>query len=258
MSGVLRVLVILALAFLSSDAHAIIAEKSALLAKWEHAFSARMKVLTKHHSVSFGECAPRVRFGLPDDSPSEMKNSVLAMYDPTSRTFHINHMTVGREIPATIAENTRLEQPRRSTLTNATAREIIDHELAHCLADEISRTSGESWYSPARFSAMSKFEWWGNYILSEGIAMYFEATSTGATVGSAGLFPDSYHHIAWSHPDMLYVLGEWIVHPIIKHHGERGIRYLVTTPFTFPQDYNVRSAAFLYQATALRALAQPK
>ncbi|MDO8504721.1 MAG: hypothetical protein Q7S36_02600, partial [Candidatus Liptonbacteria bacterium] len=139
---------------------------------------------------------------------------------------------------------------------------LLDHELGHALADQVSRRIGNgTWPDTKMYSKLIWHKRYGAKILSEGIGGYFgyiawESEGKRGEKSLPARSDDNYWH-SDDGADSFYDGGYWLVSPIIRRFGEKGLEYLVTHSFEFP-DGNARKAAKEYQKRALNELGKKK
>ena len=197
----------------------------------------RMKVIEQLHGIKFdNDWKPSVRLEFPDDLLPQKKSGYYASYLADTQSF--------------------LFSPMQKYLENI---HVMDHELGHALMDQVSRRSGNGpWPNIECINTLSEKEQISLMIIDEGVGAYFEYQGQPRykdedTNGFYWL-PDGPEDFAWKDPDFKYNGGRWIVAPIIKQYGERGIVYLITHPMVYHYD-QVRTGAVAYQAKALKDLA---
>ncbi len=196
----------------------------------------RMQVIEQIHGIKFDkDWKPRVCFGYPDDLTKQKKLDWYAEYFSTSQSF--------------------LLSPELRYQNDVS---LADHELGHALMDQISRRSGNGpWFNLERMSKMSAQERISIKILSEGVATYFEykgdPPDKDGDENGVNFLPEGPEHYGWKGNSYKYKGGRWIVAPIIRNYGERGIIYLITHPMVYHYD-QVRTGAKAYQAKALKEL----
>ncbi|OGY89613.1 MAG: hypothetical protein A3B30_02160 [Candidatus Komeilibacteria bacterium RIFCSPLOWO2_01_FULL_52_15] len=199
--------------------------------RWQEAFTARICALEEKHGIAFDRgWVPQVTFDIPDHLHPMMRFQYGASYDPLTRGFMVSPFR--REVA----------DPR-----------LIDHELGHALADQVSRRIGNGmWPDMKGWEDLSVDDRIGVNIISEGIGNYFGGPDSNA---EEGWLPESSADLTWMVRDFIYHGGHWLVEPIIKRYGERGIAYLVTHRFTFSGG-DVRTPAKEYQRKALEELSR--
>lgn len=223
------------------------------------AIGSRMIVLEGRYQVKFDPAWPikeKVIFGIPKDADvSRIKNFGAEYHSDTQCLFFK---------PAYLDEKIKLIDFEKDILASGEFRnrfrELFDHELGHVLADHLSRGLGKGpWPNSKRFKKMRWEAQQGINIISEGIGSFFEHTSVVGEIKISDEFlPEEVEGFRWQDENyqkkIYYDGGHWLVRPIIKQFGERGIIYLITHPFVF--DDNARAAAHHYQNKAIEKLSQ--
>lgn len=135
---------------------------------------------------------------------------------------------------------------------------LLDHELGHALADQVSRRIGNGIWPPMdEYSKFGRYKRYGRRIISEGIAGFFSysAWELRKSKGENSL-PEESDLDYWRSDEAqgaFYDGGYWLVKPILEEFGEKGLGYLMIHPVEFP-DGNARKAAKEYQKRALAEL----
>ena len=206
--------------------------------RWQRAFVLRIGVIEEKHGIKFDDqWKPTLVFEIPGDIPPQLRSKFGAQYVPESQSFMVSPAAEREMIPS-----------------------LIDHELGHALADQISQRTGNGMWPDVE--GFARLEWdtrVGINVISEGIGTYFEYQGNAPypkddAEGDAWL-PEGEGDPSWRDRDYLYNGGRWLVAPIIRKFGERGIQYLVTHPLRF-KDAGLRTAAREYQRLALEQLAK--
>lgn len=139
---------------------------------------------------------------------------------------------------------------------------LLDHELGHALADHVSRRIGNGiWPNHEKLRKSAWHTICGTRVVSEGIGEFFGYSVTDYKKKKNGRNLPVHSDIQYWNSDGSmegsYTGGYWLVEPILKKYGERGLEYLVTHPLDFP-DGKTRQAAKEYQKKALAELERTK
>lgn len=221
------------------------------------AIADRMDYLEVKHSVVFNRGAfQRIEFGIP----ATTNQTFWAVYISDDSSIYLKADLVSRFEDARIESGElAFSGPPRKDL-DFPLLALLDHELGHHLADTISRRVGNGPFPNT--AEYRKFKWHelaGHKFISEGIAGFFGYCPSNyrkSVAKSVKDFPVDSDEKYWNSDrakDLLRAGGYWLVYPIIRNYGERGIAYLVTHPLDFP-DGKARKAAVEYQREALREL----
>jgi hypothetical protein len=220
------------------------------------AVSDRMNYLEGRYHVKFSrELFHGATFGMP---PWGLPDN-LAEYDPIEGYLYLNPSFTLRFLEA---RDNFCKQAFRGTPglnRNAKLIRLLDHELGHILADHVSRRIGNGiWRDRRTFKLIPLHRINGSKVLSEGIAEFFGhdplefKRSRGANFLPVGYNEDSFW-LTNQGVECAYAGGYWLVAPVLRNFGERGVAYLVTHPLDSP-DSNLRRAAVEYQKKALAEL----
>lgn len=206
--------------------------------RWEKDMFLRMKEIEKVSGITFAEdWVPRVQFGIP--SYIQYPEQFPGCYDPDTRSFFINPLLVDRK--------DRLMQ------------ELMDHELGHALADQVSYCiRGCQWPDEKDRKSLVDSEAVATKVLSEGVAEYFANLFYQNVKTGPDWLPSGYgfeQMNIWQSNTWQYDGGYWLVKPVIEKFGEKGLEYIVTHKFSY-ENGDVRSAAIFYQKNALEELAR--
>src|SRR3989338_3215302 len=218
-----------------------ITKKSEKELVWEKAFASRIQVIEKMHGIKFDpDWKPTLTFKIPNDTPPQLRMRFGAQYFPETQSFVVSPTYESGDIDFS----------------------LIDHELGHALADQVNRRFGnKAWPNTEDFERLDWDERIGINIISEGIGAYFQHQGLAPHLndGFSGdeWLPNGLVAILWQilrqSRDSFYRGGRWLVAPIIKKFGERGILYLVTHRLRF-DDYDIRTAGREYQRLSLERL----
>ena len=207
-------------------------------AQWNTIFSERLSILEQCTGITFTDgWVPTMQFGAPD----YISNSANfgGCYDQTQRSFWVTNAY--RSMPATneLPEAVRL---------------LVDHELGHALADQIScRKNGYTWPDTVAWKNQTDAQNLSDKILSEGVGEYFGRLLSSDTSTSAEWLPEDSGGLVWLTHSWPYYGGYWLVKPIIDQFGEKGIIYITQHKFSF-EDSQIRQAGYLYQTQAIEKL----
>lgn len=223
------------------------------------AIQARMRVLERHYQVKFDPAwvvSEKLIFGIPESVDASQRKNFGAEYHPDTQCLFFKPAYLDEKIKSQFFEEDILV----SGEFRNKFRELFDHELGHVLADHLSRRLGKgAWPNTESFKQVKWEAKQGINIISEGIGSFFEYTSIFESAKISDEFlPEKQEDPRWQDRDQVkkihYDGGHWLVRPIIKQFGERGIIYLVTHPFVFCD--NAREAAHRYQNKAIEKLSQ--
>ena len=197
----------------------------------------RMQSIENMHGIQFDDdWKPSVCFGYANNLTAEERDDWLAEYSSRTQSFKFSPKSEYKKDLA-----------------------LMDHELGHALMDQVSRRNGYGpWPNFECTQTMNDKEYTSVEILSEGAGSYFEFKGqeiyTRANEDAINYLPTSPNDRRWKDKGYKYKGGWWVVAPIIKEYGERGLVYLITHPVEF--DYgNLRAGAKTYRAKALKELA---
>ena len=215
----------------------------------------RMDYLEKLHGIKFERdvfCG--ARFGIP----KEDNQSFLAEYVPNDGSIYLNPRFTLQltRVAYYLGEHAFEGSPKLSKSPFFVT--LLDHELGHVLPDHISRRMGNGvWPDNDKLRKSSWGTICGARIVSEGIAGFFGYSTTKydrkKAEKSLPAESDVEYWLSDASTESFYAGGYWLVEPILRNFGEKGIEYLVTHPFDF-QDGRARQAAREYQKVALAEL----
>ena len=204
---------------------------------WFSAFENRARVIEEKFGVKFdAKWKPKVEFARPESFPPTVETPLAGRYIFATQSF--------------------LVSPRwKSDVRIA----LIDHELGHALADQVSRRIGNgAWPGEWNGDVDQLEEMMARNFISEGIAEYFENIGKRhpkRTKGGYKNLPESwFDQELWRNIYRRYEGSYWIVQPILKRHGIHGLVYLMTHPFKYSLGGNVRGPALEYQKKAMEDL----
>lgn len=218
--------------------------------RWENAFLYRMRMMEEKSGMKFEDgWVPKVQFGRPDYISNLAEFATC--YDQENELFWITKsFKVYYHIPNSIDSMQYLSKGVKG---------IIDHELGHALADQISRRhNGFMWPDINAWVNQTDVEKYVVHVLTEGVGEYFEhlmSSDTSDTSSSSEWLPDGPNSLVWAYDRWPYDGGYFIVKPIIDKFGEKGILYISTHTFSY-KDKDVRSAGIEYQKNALLELSK--
>ncbi len=216
----------------------------------ENAFLYRMRLMEEKSGMKFEDgWVPKVNFGRPDYVSNLAEFG--ASYDHETKEFWITKsFKAYYYIPNSLDSMQYLSKG---------AKGIIDHELGHALADQISRRhNGFMWPDIYAWVNQTDVEKYVAHVLTEGVGEYFEhlmSSDTLDTSTSSEWLPDGPSSWAWTQDTWAYNGGYFIVKPIIDKFGEKGILYISTHTFSY-KDGDMRSAGIEYQKNALLELSK--
>jgi hypothetical protein len=198
----------------------------------------RMAIIEELHCIEFDDnWKPLVSFGFPDDLTISEKSDWDACYLPETQSF--------------------LFAPKHRYGKKSS---LVDHELGHALMDQVSRRFGNRpWPDYECVMYMNTKERISVKIRTEGVGAYFEYGGQPPYKDEEeygfNWLPSGPEDPAWNSNQFTYLGGRWIVAPIIKQYGERGLVYLITHPIKYHYD-NLREGAKVYREKALKELAE--
>lgn len=210
----------------------------------------RMDYIEHRYGVRFDrEMLCSVTFGMPDgDTP------IRAEYVSGERAIYINQKFTLQFLAIQYYMGEHAFEGAPELNWDSELMVLLDHELGHALADQVSRRIGNGIWPDGKERA--KLVWHKRYgvkILSEGVGQSFGyiAYAEEGMKGEKSLPKKSNEEYwkSWEGLDSFYDGGYYLVEPIIRNFGERGIIYIVTHPFDFP-DGRARQAAKEYQKKA--------
>ncbi len=212
----------------------------------------RMNYLEKLHGIKFERGAYcGARLGIP----KEDNQSLMAEYVPDDGAIYMNPRFTLQltRVAFYLGERAFLGSPKLSKSPFFVV--LLDHELGHVLADHISRRIGNGvWPNHAELWISSWDTICGTRIVAEGIAGFFGYSTTEykreKAEKSLPVESDVEYWRSDESTESFYAGGYWLVEPILRNFGEKGIEYLVTHPFDFA-DGRARQAAKEYQKKAL-------
>lgn len=137
---------------------------------------------------------------------------------------------------------------------DASLTPVLDHELGHALADQVSRKfTGLPFYASRRFMEASRDEQLGLNIVSEGIGTYFETVLHTREGASPLMLPESLSNAPGYSFEMVAMSGGlWVVQDALNQYGEEALAWFVTHPLVATDD--LRAAATTYRERALQEL----
>lgn len=220
----------------------------------------RMDYLERAYGIKFDRGDfQRIAFGIP----KKHDQTYQAEYVPADRAIYVNTGLLLQFVRfrAVLGEGAWKGSPQFSS--NEKLKTILDHELGHVLADQMSRRLGGKMFpDPKPEPALSWTQFWGHRVVSEGIGNFFGYTTPEYPKNKGEKYlPTADNGTFWftrkAH-EAYYGGGYWLVYPILKRFGMRGLEYLLTHPFDFPIQGNAREAARAYQEKALLELETAK
>ncbi|MBP6926392.1 MAG: hypothetical protein KBB70_01700 [Candidatus Pacebacteria bacterium] len=217
--------------------------------QWNIAMLERVKVIEYRTGILFTEgWVPRMQFGAPDYISSTANFG--GCYDQSIRAMWVTsayRTLIPFSAPGFAGDTNPLSE---------TARMLIDHELGHALADQISyRTHRRIWPDTSAWRNQTGDQNLADKILTEGVGEYFGRLLGSDTTTSAEWLPTGDGGFAWLMDSWPYYGGYWLVKPIIDRFGEQGIAYIAKHPLRF-KDNKIRQAAYLYQEKAFKKLSK--
>lgn len=226
-----------------------------------NAFIARQNVLANVHDIKFEPgWQPVVNIGLPKDLNAKDAEELWALYDPSPRQFFFNE-----KIEAIVGpEALKFKDFGRDKRVHCRSHEcspvmmIIDHELGHAYADQVSRRLELGQFPPCNDASVSNERQLGYRLLSEGIATWFEYTSMYGIpyVVSYSVFPSSSADRQWrllNERFYFYQGAYWLTGPLLDYHPTQGVEYLLKHPLVYEKG-NLREAMQVYREEIFRAM----
>lgn len=230
-----------------------------LAAYLEGVFAARRAVFEQRYAVKFDQgWQPKVAIAPVSDT----RRGFLAEYLQSSQSFVIFSPEfeefAGTDARGFTGYNRDVKFKGKFDRRGGIVK-VVDHELGHALADQVSRRYGFGPFPPHENVVEKSPHWWGVKMVSEGIAMWFESTSFPDWPAESrsyklptgpndyflwGLFfTDAYFHES----------AYWVTQPLLDHDVEKGLVYLVSHRLTLP-DNNIRAAVATYHDVALKEM----
>jgi hypothetical protein len=215
------------------------------------------------HNVAFDAgWQPKVTIGFPDDTSEEEKQSLSAMYDPPTQSFFIRS-DIEVHVGKAVLEKADFTCEKPVDYAAGEGNDVVmmvDHELGHAYADQISRRCGLGQFPPPNYNTLPVEKFWGIYLISEGMGMWFESTSVHSRVPE---FEDIFLPSSGSDPlwEMLgdrhsfYESALWALRPILDHGAAQGVEYLVRHPLVFDGG-DFKAAVHAYRKEALAHFSQ--
>ncbi len=234
-------------------------------ARFRQAFEARMAVMERTYGIKFDQnWKPFVEFEIPKVVHPALEGLTFAAhYDQVRQSFVLNPTHFER-----VERNPRLldfclinELDTSNPHVSLELRNVITHELAHALADQLSRRLGYGKFPGVGYGSGDHQSEIAADMLCEGIARYVERDGPEDVSPSVELIPVVFSEASWADKavriNTMYDGGHWLVYPIIKRFGLRvSLQYFFGHPFRLASD-QLRAEAIAYQQRALRELALP-
>ncbi len=240
-------------------------EQLSVYAQFERAFEARMQAIEQLYGIEFDQhWKPTIKFEIPIVTHPALEGVAFAAhYELTRQGFTLNpgyfeHVRENRRL----LDYCIINQPDKSNPElSLELRNTITHELAHALADQLSRRLGFGTFPSIGYGSGDHQNEIASDMLCEGIARYVERDGPEDVSPSIGLIPVVFDESCWSDRAMrislIYNGGHWLVYPVIKRFGLRSaLCYFFGHPFRLTSG-QLRAEAVAYQQRALRELELP-
>lgn len=227
---------------------------------YEECMRLRIPVIEERLGLSFDPFwSPRIYFSLPSYYPPEKSADVFAHYNIENQSFYFNPRYIDSSIRFLQKDFSRTASSRGDdTSFSARVREMMDHELGHALADQLSRSLGFGPW-PISYTARKKFDFYellGIGLLVEGVGEFFGRTSFPRFSLDISVLPDTLIDLSWwfFHKDFyIYEGGYALVSPILEEFGRAGLIYIMTHPLRIEEGL-VQRAVENYVSRAFNVL----
>jgi len=253
------IIVVLVLSWLAVDARGqpdSTTVDSLAIAKLTAQVSTRLDSLEQRYQISFpARSSWTVRLGLPDFKPASRKALTAAAYLVESQTIALQPYLFW---PHQYTDSLRLNLYQQ--LNPGGLSTVIDHELGHLYADQVSRASfGRPWPVYPDSNARP-LEFYGQRILSEGIGEYFGRGPMSGPHADVWwvdrIVHPSLYVVSTLSDVMVYEGGYSLVAPLIARFGMSAtIRYIITHPLVITNN-RLRRAVIRWRQQAERNIVQ--
>ena len=222
------------------------------------AVEARMDYLENLYHIKFdrGEFKGAF-FGIPREWEKKLLGkNILGTYIPGRQSIYISEDFIPRMKSARSSAGEKAFSEDQEWSYDREFVTLLDHELGHVYADQVSRRIGNGSWPPATRT-------WGKHCgmstMSEGIGQFFGYFPIDGGKKGMESFPEKMSIFGWyrnygSNRRNVFPIGGYaLVAPILERFGQKGLEYLLTHPVDF-KGGRMREIATEYLKKAFKEL----